>query len=201
MRRTRTEAEATRKMILRVALSCFAAKSFARTSYDDIAEKMHMTKGAVTWHFRTKEDLLAALVIEKHAEFLPFGQLEAITTLSELRDFFLTWAETIQQKREFGKFMRVLLCQVEWTDVLQKKIHQRLDGILPKDLIERIADVIGRLRAIGEVKTALSNLQVALLLESVFVGLHREAWLCKRSFDIVQTVGAGLDAILKGIKE
>jgi len=54
--------DATRVRILRVALELFAEQGFAATSTRELAERLGFTKAALYYHFRTKDDLLSALV-------------------------------------------------------------------------------------------------------------------------------------------
>ena len=50
-RRTKEEAEKTRKRIMASALSLFAKRGYDRTTFNDIAARLGLTKGAVYWHF------------------------------------------------------------------------------------------------------------------------------------------------------
>ena len=52
----------TRARILDVALELFAEKGFAGTSTREISERLGFTKAALYYHFRTKDDLLEALL-------------------------------------------------------------------------------------------------------------------------------------------
>jgi AcrR family transcriptional regulator len=52
----------TRARILDVALELIADRGFAATSTREIAERLGLTKAALYYHFRTKDDLLAAIV-------------------------------------------------------------------------------------------------------------------------------------------
>jgi AcrR family transcriptional regulator len=52
----------TRDRILTVALQLIADQGFAATSTREISERLGFTKAALYYHFRTKEDLLAAIV-------------------------------------------------------------------------------------------------------------------------------------------
>ncbi len=52
----------TRARILDVALELIADRGFAATSTREIAERLGVTKAALYYHFRTKDDLLAAIV-------------------------------------------------------------------------------------------------------------------------------------------
>lgn len=51
------------------ALSLFVKKGYERTTFTDIAARLKLTKGAVYWHFASKEALLMALVDEMSATF------------------------------------------------------------------------------------------------------------------------------------
>ncbi len=52
----------TRVRILQVALELIADRGYAATSTREIAERLGFTKAALYYHFRTKDDLLAAIV-------------------------------------------------------------------------------------------------------------------------------------------
>jgi AcrR family transcriptional regulator len=54
--------EDTRSRILEVAMELFAEKGFAATSTRELSERLGFTKAALYYHFRTKDDLLLALV-------------------------------------------------------------------------------------------------------------------------------------------
>lgn len=54
--------DSTRARILQVALELFATQGFAATSTRELSERLGFTKPALYYHFRTKDDLLAALI-------------------------------------------------------------------------------------------------------------------------------------------
>ncbi len=54
--------EATRDRILQVALELFAERGFAGTSTRELSERLGFTKAALYYHFRTKDELLTALL-------------------------------------------------------------------------------------------------------------------------------------------
>jgi TetR/AcrR family acrAB operon transcriptional repressor len=60
-RRTKAEAEETRRRLLEVAERIFHAKGVATTSLEEIACEAGVTRGAVYWHFANKADLFMAL--------------------------------------------------------------------------------------------------------------------------------------------
>ena len=68
-RRAKEDAIKTRERILASALSLFAKKGYDHKTFNDIAARLKMTKGAVYWHFESKEKLLLELVGEMLVRF------------------------------------------------------------------------------------------------------------------------------------
>ena len=65
--RTDTRRTDTRELIRGVALDLFAERGYDATSLREIAERLGVTKAAVYYHFRTKEEILASLFDEQLA--------------------------------------------------------------------------------------------------------------------------------------
>lgn len=66
VRRTKEEALETRQNILNAAVSAFYDKGVAQATLEDIAEAAGVTRGAVYWHFKNKQEIVAALHDEVH---------------------------------------------------------------------------------------------------------------------------------------
>jgi AcrR family transcriptional regulator len=67
-RRTRSakaEGLDAREALLEAALEVFAERGFRDSSVDEIAERAGYSKGAVYWHFSSKDDLFFALLEER----------------------------------------------------------------------------------------------------------------------------------------
>ena len=95
-RRRKEDAQKTRTRILASALSLFSKKGYEHTTFTDIAARLKMTKGAVYWHFASKEALLEELVrlaLKKFRrqidELMPHGEL-----LDGLRRLLGEWWRT-----------------------------------------------------------------------------------------------------------
>jgi len=69
-RRPRAEkAEPSRKQLMNAAIDCFARLGYQGTSIDRIARDAGVTKGAVYYHFRDKEELLFEAVKDRIGGF------------------------------------------------------------------------------------------------------------------------------------
>lgn len=60
-RRTKEEARQTRCLIMDTALDLFCRNGLARTSLTDIAQAAELSRGAIYWHFKNKEELFISL--------------------------------------------------------------------------------------------------------------------------------------------
>src|SRR5262245_27004238 len=65
MRRTKEEAEQTRRALLDAGLRVFGRQGYAATTLEDIAREAAVTRGAIYWHFGGKAELYQALVQER----------------------------------------------------------------------------------------------------------------------------------------
>jgi AcrR family transcriptional regulator len=62
----------TRERIQSVALELFAEQGYEKTSLREIAERLGVTKAALYYHFKSKEDIVGSLVEDY------FGQIDAL---------------------------------------------------------------------------------------------------------------------------
>jgi AcrR family transcriptional regulator len=62
----------TRARIQQVAVELFAEQGYEKTSLREIAERLAVTKAALYYHFKSKEDIVASLVEDY------FGQVDAL---------------------------------------------------------------------------------------------------------------------------
>ena len=133
-RKAKEEAEKTRARILASALDLFAKKGYGHTTFTDIAARLKMTKGAVYWHFETKQALLMALIDEMLAKFrrqivglLPEGE----TTFDGLSfpvvaDMMVRNAVQIIGDTKGTAFFLLFHEQIQWAEVSMAKVRADL---------------------------------------------------------------------------
>ena len=64
------QSQETANRILNQAMRIFLEKGYHGTSIDDITQAAGLTKGALYWHFKSKEDLLKKLIRKYEKSFL-----------------------------------------------------------------------------------------------------------------------------------
>ncbi len=128
-RRAKVEAERTRARILASALALFVRKGYECTTFNDIAARLKMTKGAVYWHFESKEALLMALVDEMFDKFE--RQIADIMPKSELtfEAVAATMVETARRLVDDAKgraFFMLMRTQVKWGAETMTRVKEEL---------------------------------------------------------------------------
>jgi AcrR family transcriptional regulator len=97
----------TRLRIQEVALELFTEQGYEATSLREIAERLNVTKAALYYHFKTKEDIVASLMEDRaHA-------------LKELVAWAQTQPRTIEMRREFIRRYAAELLDGRHPDVMR----------------------------------------------------------------------------------
>lgn len=112
----------TRQRLIDVAVALFTRHSFAGTSLQMIADEMGFTKAAIYYHFRTREELLAA-VVEPIFEQLSgiIATAETQRTANARADHMLRgYAELAVANRAL---VSVLACDPSVTTLLREQPH------------------------------------------------------------------------------
>lgn len=128
-RRAKVEAERTRARILASALDLFAKKGYERTTFNDIAARLKMTKGAVYWHFESKVSLLIALVDEMLDKFerqivdiMPRSEL----TFAAVADTMVETARLVVDDPNGRAFFMLVKTQVRWGADSMRGVREEL---------------------------------------------------------------------------
>ena len=146
----REQPSESRERILAAAVSIFAHKGFQRASLDEIAAEAHLTKGAIYWHFRSKNDLFTSLLeyrFQQHtaplAEELALAlaapttqaRQQAIATM--LRDMLNRFHDNAAWPRLYLEFVSQTRDNQIASSMAKLYDHARL---LAKQMIERLVE-------------------------------------------------------------
>ncbi|WP_321495827.1 TetR family transcriptional regulator [uncultured Desulfobacter sp.] len=162
-RRTKKEAQKTRQQILDAALKICSEKGYSKTTFVDIANEIGLTKGAVYWHFKTKPELLAAMISygeEKQYNLFENMMLESV---ADLRRGIAEFANTFVSDEEAWKFEFFCGFQIEWSTELMAEVHEKL-AELRVDPMKEFEEKLVRLQE----KSALSKEKDARSLARCF---------------------------------
>ena len=199
-RRTKAEAEQTRLKILKAALDLFVEKGYERTTFEDVAQRIGLTKGAVYWHFKSKPDLLMDVVVHMmalHADMLGRALSEP-STLEELRDHFIVRAKLAAKTASSRKFFHMMM-RLDWSAskfaLVKQRLRQLETGI--QSVIER---TLGHLQADGTVRADVDVAIVTAVLTAMWLGLLKAGIEQYLEADLSQAVAFGFDSVCQAIR-
>lgn len=186
MRRTKEEADQTRRAILQSALDTFCEKGYSKTTFDEIAKRINLTKGAVYWHFRNKPDVVAALInnyMEEH-----FAQMEKMLpemkTFDDILNFFLYSSDHAFKSENNRKISFFLICQMEWSEAIISKIKPQVERKKEYGL-DKIRQALICLKNNKAISEQVNIDRLTMILMNVWTGCL-DAYLSRRCEDDLQ---------------
>lgn len=201
VRRTKEEAQATRKLILDTAEVVFHERGVSRSTLNDIAQAAGLTRGAIYWHFKDKADLFNAMMervtlpLEETAHRSDDESLDdpiAYMRANFLHALRLT-ANDPQVRRVFG----IAVHKVEYVDEL-RAVRDRHLKIRDECLLHAQRGVTLAMRR-GLLPRRIPARAAAIGLHALIDGLIQNWLLDPDAFDLVKTGQQVLDAYLAGL--
>lgn len=178
-RRAKQDAEKTRTRILASALALFARKGYEHTTFTDVAARLKMTKGAVYWHFETKQALLLALLDEMLAKFrrqterlLPPGEtsFEGLA-FPVVADMMVRNAVQIVSDAKGTAFFLLVHEQVQWADVSMADVRSELMRNKRFGPWAAFKTAVENEMRAGRVREDVDPVQVASVCVAIFDGI------------------------------
>lgn len=178
-RRAKQDAEKTRTRILASALALFAKKGYEHTTFTDVAARLKMTKGAVYWHFETKQALLLALLDEMLAKFrrqterlLPPGEtsFEGLA-FPVVADMMVRNAVQIVSDAKGTAFFLLVHEQVQWADVSMADVRSELMRNKRFGPWAAFKTAVENEMRAGRVREDVDPVQVASVCVAIFDGI------------------------------
>ena len=173
-RRRKIDAEKTRSRILASALALFVKKGYERTSVTDIAARLKMTKGAVYWHFESKEALLEELnrlAVERFREQLDRRLPDEEPTFPAIAAILIENAEALVADEKATAFFRLMKCHIRWSDASLGSVRDSLLKAMQGGPREILSGAIERDIAAGRVRPDVDPVETATIAFAVWEGL------------------------------
>ncbi|MYZ38175.1 MULTISPECIES: TetR/AcrR family transcriptional regulator [unclassified Streptomyces] len=98
----------TRQRIQDIALELFAEQGYEKTSLREIAERLDVTKAALYYHFKTKEDILISLfqdLTRPIDELITWGRSRP-HTLETKQEILRRYSEALKEATPLFRFMQ-----------------------------------------------------------------------------------------------
>jgi TetR/AcrR family transcriptional regulator len=184
----------TRRRILDAGLRVFSRSGYDGASMDDIALELEATKGLLYHYFRSKQDLLKA-ILQEHPLRMGIETLERGVAGGDLREALSNVAlVSLRQMREHRAFIRFLLFQSHYSasqaDVVRSELLDRWGAIF-ESIIEAHLPDASRANALA---CQLTDILVASFIGSELGGRPRGGDLDVYVLDAVETIASRVEA-------
>ncbi len=176
MRRTKEEAEQTRKTILEASLRVFSTKGYARSRLEDVAKEAGVTRGAIYWHFDNKADLFSSAVIESVSGYrkrLTDILLSPLSPLLKIRTLMKEWLATLEEDEAYRTLVEMTLTKTEFDDQTREGVREWF-GFVDR-VQEAIVDLIREGIDTGEIHGGIKPEVAGLALIAYLNGIE-ETW-------------------------
>lgn len=161
--------KASRREIIAAAAKVFAQRGYTETRMDEIVKATGKTKGAIYFHFRSKEDLARA-VVEDHKE----------TWLQLGREEVARHGSPVVQLKELGRLLARLASKADSSWSVVRLAAQLRGGSGDADgplqaWVDLVAEILRRGQDEGQIRSEVRAHDAALILVSAFDGLKSTA--------------------------
>jgi hypothetical protein len=205
MRKTKTEAQKTRQYLLDAALEVFWRDGVTRASLQAIAQEAGVTRGALYWHFKNKEDLFETLFEQQYADFFAAFNDQTLRdnqdVWTHLQHNLTAMFETLATRESKHKFCNVMFSKCEQTagNETITELACRYHRLFQKQIAYalQLSREQGRLPENTDIELA------AIYLESSLVGLIK-IWIDEpERFDLIakskRVIAANMRVLQQGL--
>lgn len=185
-RKTKQQAQETRRQLLDVALRLFSKRGVSATSLSDIAKAAGVTRGAIYWHFKNKADLfneiwelsestLDQLELEYQAKYPD----DPLSVMREILIYILE-ATVVEERRRL--MMEILFHKCEFVGEMSRA--QEVQGRLYMEGYDKIEHILGQCIARGTLPAGLQTRRAAILMRSYISGIIENWLFAPTNFDL-----------------
>lgn len=197
-RRTKEDSIKTRRMLLEAALDVFSEKSFSKVTINEIASRVGMTKGAVYWHFKSKNEILMKLIEEiclgSDIDFME--RCGPPDTLSELREYYGKKIAAARKNERFLKIHTLMLRRYEWPEDVRRNVVNLLKSSFEYERT-MVSNILHKAARAGTIREDVAANSVSTAFVSLFYGLI----LLVINEIITDDLGESLDFIYDAFKK
>ena len=200
-RRTKEEAEHTRQEILASALNLFYEKGFSRTTFDEIAKRINLTKGAVYWHFRNKADILSE-IIRKTFEItrnIIAIKVPKIDSLEQLKQYMHEELKLIENNPEYRQCLYFVFHQMEWSEAILNKVSADVKSITDFNK-EQIKKALKTEQENKQIKSELNIEDITECIDGLWMSILRNIVIPGADFnEFKRLLDISFEIVLNGI--
>ena len=204
MRRSKAEAEATRESLLAAAEQLFAEQGIGSTRLSDVATAAGVTRGAIYWHFKNKDELINAIIdrLSLPLEAAMRSQLEDAAagklTLEAFKEVLLMSYQRMQESSAVEQITRFAMRYSLCTESQNARDH--LDKSRQHNL-NLIAEIVGYGQHYKLIRNDISADEVARYIRAHIIGIYHQQLSSGDPYSAgLEDIRRSIDLMFAGLK-
>ncbi|MFC5532280.1 TetR/AcrR family transcriptional regulator [Cohnella yongneupensis] len=187
--------------ILIAAIEVFAEKGYSGTATSEIAQRAEVAEGTIFRHYKTKKDLLYAIVSPFVARLIePFVLRELYPLFDSPHPTFEGFVRGILDNRitfveNHIKVIRIMLQEVPF----HAELRDRFLGIMAQKMLPRLTRVLDHYRELGQIETLPTLTSIRLAGSTLFSYLVTRFLIAPAEWDDAQEREATIQYLLRGL--
>jgi TetR/AcrR family acrAB operon transcriptional repressor len=200
MRRTKEEAEVTRKTLLDAALKVFSHVGYADATLDDIADEAGVTRGAIYHHFGGKAELYNHVIDDGWKRIMPAierGIAEGSNALEQLKRSFVYFIKFAVEDETFRAINELMLFKTGVSDELKEGLEMKRAGM--RDGVNNVAEFVRKGIEDGSIRPDVNPLDAAIMIITLQNGLVATWLMDPTLFSITKRAEAMAEIYFRGL--
>jgi AcrR family transcriptional regulator len=194
MRRTKEDAEKTRRKIVEVALQLFSSNGYTNTTLAKIATEAGFSRGPIYWHFNNKDELFE--------EVLSFSQQPLADLIDQARGELEhplraihaeQWLRLLVDNRWHRQSFEILLNKTELTSTMERTLKR--ERKLTRDVVSVLTNLVTQAQQQRLISTRHGAGELGLLCYTYLMGITQTWLFSPRLFKLEQEIPFFLDRL------
>ncbi|MFD7905945.1 ScbR family autoregulator-binding transcription factor [Kitasatospora sp. NPDC059722] len=181
---------ATRQAVLLAAAEVFDERGYAAATMSDILERAGVTKGALYFHFRSKEELALAVILEGQSAWLATWEPSSDSPMQTLIDLSYAFARALQDDVLVRGSIRLTIEHGSFTQPQVAAYQGWSDAT--RELLERAQEA-------GELHPGIDLRGAALVLQGAVTGIQLSSQVLTDRQDLIERIADLWTLLLPGL--
>lgn len=200
MRRTKEDSEATKQQILSSALEVFSELGYQKAQLNEIADRAGVTRGAIYWHFKNKEDLFINLIngVSTKSQEIMMKVISQGSSFTEIcKGILVEQWQLLEEDIEYKKVMKLVLLKAgDFEGISDLKTQQMTSD---RALIDQVTQFMSMGIEQGVLRKDLDPIAAAHGYLSIQKGFAMNWLLMEEVFSIKDLAERVADSFIKGL--
>lgn len=202
MRRTKEEAEQTRQHILEAAIKVMNERGIGATRFEDIAIEANVTRGAIYYYFKSKNDIIYAIHSDMKRQMIDLFEKHTNEGIDPAVSIKRGFKEVLRRFKEDSNYRAIeeLFMKAEFASLMKK--DKDLNSLFEKEREETVCDMlelVKRGQETGSIRKDIIPNNLGFSIIAFYVGFITTAFIGSGKLAEKGIIDDYIDILLNGI--